>query len=331
MKFSIIIPVYNLEKYIGELLDSIISQDFFDYEVLIINDGSTDDSEKIITEKIKKYDNFHLITEKNSGPGAARNAGIKAAMGEYILFFDGDDFLTSNNALKKLDNILEKKTFDILVYPIQHSDYCSKKNILSNVKYEKILNSRNECTQIMKIMMKNGLLLSSPCEMLLSRQFIIEHQLYFPEGVFSEDIEWIIRIMKSCPRLYFIDYQFYCYRWNRPGSTCNSNQDYLKILKIIEFLNDHYKQLITVKSEMADICLSYIAYQWCVVASKIVQIPDANKKSLCWDELLKSRQVLAYCLVKKVKIFTMVSRIVGVKNAAKLGWIIYRFKRKFIV
>ena len=96
IKISVVIPVYNAEKYIGKCLDSIINQTYKNWEVICINDGSSDKSEEIIdTYKNQKY-NITLIKQKNMGPGAARNTGIDKANGDYIVFIDADDYIDSN-------------------------------------------------------------------------------------------------------------------------------------------------------------------------------------------------------------------------------------------
>lgn len=95
-KISIIIPVYNVEKYIEKALESVLAQTFTDYEVIMVNDGSTDGSLSILREYARNYENFHLIDQCNRGQGATRNVGINAATGEYIAFLDSDDFFASN-------------------------------------------------------------------------------------------------------------------------------------------------------------------------------------------------------------------------------------------
>ena len=96
MKVSVIVPVYNLEKYIGRCLDSLINQDFDRYEIIVVNDGSTDNTGKICDEYSDKYDFVKTIHKSNGGVSSARNEGIKAAQGEYVMFVDGDDYVTSD-------------------------------------------------------------------------------------------------------------------------------------------------------------------------------------------------------------------------------------------
>lgn len=106
MKLSIIIPVYNCEKYLSKCLESVLHQDFDDYEVIAINDGSTDGSGKIIHKFAGQYSKFVVINQKNSGVSTARNAGLDVAKGEFITFVDSDDAIYPNSLaiiLEKLD------------------------------------------------------------------------------------------------------------------------------------------------------------------------------------------------------------------------------------
>ena len=104
-KISVIVPVYNSEKYLSEALRSLEEQTFKNFEVVIVNDGSTDGSDKIIEKFIEKNRNFKLINQKNMGPGCAKNTGIKYSTGEYVTFLDSDDFFAPN-FLEVLYNLL---------------------------------------------------------------------------------------------------------------------------------------------------------------------------------------------------------------------------------
>ena len=92
MKFSIIVPVYNVEKYLEECVSSILKQDFTDYEVILVDDGSTDSSGIMCDEIAKTHRNFKVVHQQNSGVSVARNIGLSTALGEYIIFLDSDDF-----------------------------------------------------------------------------------------------------------------------------------------------------------------------------------------------------------------------------------------------
>lgn len=140
-KISVIIPCYNGEKYIERCLNSLIAQNSSLFEVIIVNDGSTDNSEKLINRLIKNTPNFHLINQKNTGVSVARNSGIKHACGEYISFVDSDDYVSSNYIEKLLSFIETNKAADIIQFEAIRNEYracvwskCIKRGFLEKYK-----------------------------------------------------------------------------------------------------------------------------------------------------------------------------------------------------
>ena len=113
-KVSVIVPVYNVEKYIKKCLDSLVNQTLEDIEIVVINDGSPDNSQKIIDKYVKKYpDKVKSYIKQNGGLGSARNYGIEKAMGKYLCFVDSDDYINLD-ALEKLYNIVSLKYFFVI-------------------------------------------------------------------------------------------------------------------------------------------------------------------------------------------------------------------------
>lgn len=118
---SIILPVYNVEKYLRRCLDSIINQTYKNIEIIIVNDGSTDNSLDICNEYYEKDSRIKIITKKNEGLGMARNTGINNASGEYVCFFDSDDFI-ERDAIEKMYNVIEKEHPQLVCYGFKKLD-----------------------------------------------------------------------------------------------------------------------------------------------------------------------------------------------------------------
>ena len=123
---SLIVPVYNAEKYIDRLLKSILEQNFSDYEIIIVNDGSTDNSEKIIKRYMKKEKKIRYIIQENKGPGIARKNGFKEAKGDLLFFVDSDDCLPNKNSLYEIDDIFKKNNIDILFFKFVRNVNCKE-------------------------------------------------------------------------------------------------------------------------------------------------------------------------------------------------------------
>lgn len=183
MKFSVIIPVYNVEAYLRDCLDSVLSQICADWEAICVNDGSTDGSAVILNEYAAHENRMRVITQPNGGLSAARNTGIKAAKGEYVLFLDSDDWL-EENALEVLSMNLEDE--DMLCFSgrryfesesaYHDADQLKAHTYLSGMDYynENALLARD---------------FAFVCVVLriYKREFLSRHNLRFKEGIFHED------------------------------------------------------------------------------------------------------------------------------------------------
>jgi len=183
MRFSIVIPLYNVEKYLKDCLDSVLNQTFADWEAICVNDGSTDHSAVILEEYAAKDSRFKTFNQPNGGLSAARNTGLKAAIGEYVLFLDSDDWLEPN-ALERISESLTDE--DMLCFSGRR--YFEDKRLYREVDQ---LKERVYATG-MDYYNENALLtrdFAFVCVVLRAykRDFLLGHQLWFKEGIFHED------------------------------------------------------------------------------------------------------------------------------------------------
>lgn len=202
--FSIIIPVYNSEKYIVKCLESILKQNYNNYEIIVVDDGSTDNSinliKKINSNKIK------ILSKKNGGLSSARNYGVKYANNDYIWFIDSDDYIEPNS-LKKLSNIISKCEYDIVSFQY-YKDYGTKKILMvdendKNNLYDNVLINTSACTKIFRT------------------EFYKKNSFYFPEGKIYEDLALIPYVLSCTSLLYYFECPLYNYVF-RNNSIMNS-------------------------------------------------------------------------------------------------------------
>lgn len=132
MKLSVVIPLYNKEKYVERCLESLINQDILsnEYEIVIVDDGSKDSGATIVEKFAKKHNNINLIRQENQGPSAARNRGLEASNGKYIYFLDADDYL-ANNVFGTLLNLGEQNNLEILEFNTKHTTNAEAVDIVS--------------------------------------------------------------------------------------------------------------------------------------------------------------------------------------------------------
>ena len=209
-KISVIVPVYNTEKYLHRCIDSILSQTFTDFELLLINDGSKDRSGAICDEYAAKDNRVRVFHKENGGVSSARNLGLDSAYGEYIIFLDSDDYWLNNMALELLYNTAIKFGLDIVRGEYKAVNKDGKDLFLSpllntRMKYSKrILSSDLFYTKI--ICGENFLVLS------LIKSVVLEKLRFNPNRSFLEDMEFYAKMLMKPMRCMFLPLEFYAYR-----------------------------------------------------------------------------------------------------------------------
>ena len=177
-KISVIVPVYNVEKYLSKCLDSLANQTLKDIEIIIVNDGSPDNSQKIIDEYVKKYNNMKSYIKENGGLSDARNFGIKKATGEYISFLDSDDYVTHDMYERMYEKAISNN-FDIVVCDL---------NYVTDDKITKIYSRIEKDTDNIKKEMLD--IYPSACNKIFKKE-LFDSGIEFKKGVLFEDVEFL--------------------------------------------------------------------------------------------------------------------------------------------
>lgn len=231
--YSIIVPIYNAENYLKGCLDSIKQQTYLNYEVILINDGSTDNTGEICEEFVSQNHEFKVIHTTNKGVSNARNLGLSLAKGEYVLFIDSDDYLTLN-ALYEVNKILKKQTYDILIFKLA----TKKGDIINSQKYQlSKLNfcSRDEIKTIIPEIVKKEII-NSPIKV-YNRHFLSKFNLSFSSQIdLGEDLLFNAYAFSSANKIYFLDKVLYYYVYQNSQSLTQKYDD-LKLRKLL-FTND---------------------------------------------------------------------------------------------
>lgn len=205
MDLSIIIPVYNVEEYLERCFNSINRNCNFKYEVIFVNDGSTDRSLKIIEEIASRENNVSVISQANQGLSVARNTGISNAVGEYFILLDSDDWLNFEK-IEELLSFAKENQLDLLSYRLESFDENYNSLGLRDkhpIEYNKILSGRKLLSQ--------GYQPSSSCLFIYKRDFLIKNKLSFYPKISQQDVEFTIRLMTNASRVFFSDEVIYNY------------------------------------------------------------------------------------------------------------------------
>ena len=183
-KVSIIVPVYNVEKYLKKCLDSLAKQTLKDIEIIIVNDGSPDNSQRIIDEYTAKYSNFYSYNKKNGGQASARNLGIKKATGEYIGFVDSDDYVNID-MFEKLYNKAKQENFDVVACDV---------NYIQNNKNETISSLVEKDIKDEKAMKEQMINFYPVVWNKIYKRELFNKEICFKEGVLYEDVEILYKL-----------------------------------------------------------------------------------------------------------------------------------------
>lgn len=226
-KVSIIIPVYNVEKYLERCIKSILVQTFKNFELILINDGSQDCSAQICKKYADIDKRIIFINQNNYGVSKARNKGIEISSGEYINFLDADDWL-DKDAIEYLYNIVVKYNADISCYKMKNYKNGEIKNYINEKEKISIYTSED----ILRKQVEEGLFLHSSCNKLYNKKLIKEYENVFDTDIsYAEDALFNYQIMRKCDRLAYSNLRKYNYFINEKSTVKNVSEKRLDILK----------------------------------------------------------------------------------------------------
>lgn len=261
-KLSIIVPVYGVEKYIDKCLNSLVKQSLKEIEIIVVNDGTKDNSQKIIDKYVKKYpDKIKSYIKENGGQGSARNYGLKKATGEYIGYVDSDDFV-EKDMYKKLYDKAKENNYDIVV--------CGNYNVsedYQNKNIDAFINNYN--TDLENIFFGKMAVWNK----IYKRDILIKNKLEFKEKVWYEDLAFTLKAIMNSNTFAFIDEPLYDYLI-REGSTMN-NSNVKRNLEILDAFDDILSYIKHNKKEEYFDKVEFLAIDH-IYISAIVRILKAN-------------------------------------------------------
>ena len=294
-KLSIIVPVYNTEKHLKKCFDSIINQNNSEIEVVVINDGSTDNSEVIIKEYTEQYkDVFKYYKKDNSGVADTRNFGIEKATGEYIMFLDSDDYIDK----KLYDNIKKyiDENVELIKYKMQRVDENDKiLEIVPGATFDKITGEEG-----FNRLYGTDVLLDSPCVYVIKKDIFERNNLKFKVGTEHEDfglIPFVIVLAKS-----MISTNFYGYYYVQSKGSLMRNENYQKTIKRVYDALGHYDNAKEYSQEINLSKLTHdniMIYYTNAVILKARDLKEEERKK--YLEELKKRKVFKNIKVRNLK------------------------------
>lgn len=308
MEISVVVPVYQVEKYIKDTIESLCQQTFKDFEVILVDDGSKDNSIKIAENILLKNNiNFRIVKQKNMGVSAARNKGILAAKGNWIVCIDSDDILNKNFLYYLYSGIKDTN----YVVSIVNYQYVKKENLylLPSKIFEK---SKLIGEEKIDLFMKRKLRIISPA-ILINKKFLLENNLFYEEkSKFSEDVLYIYTLLFKVDVIVYNETPLYNY-YIRPNSTMTSSngekiltgyQEFLKFSKKVKNEQIMARWILGVTHSSAKL-MEYSEYKkfleklnYKKYLKELLIFPDIKVKILC--SILKINLFLYYIIMKKI-------------------------------
>ena len=206
---SVIVPVYNVERYLEECLNSIQQQSYTDIEVILVNDGSTDHSKTICERYCEEDSRFYFLNQTNQGQSVARNVGVAASKGEFIAFVDSDDIIQKNYLEKLIQYMTEEVDIVESNFTVSKKDFLVENSKETTILFE---GNSNEAVKIFP----NHILSVNPVTKLYRREIV--ESLPYPEGLIFEDIYCGIGMLKYIRKIIKIDYVGYYYRQHQAST-----------------------------------------------------------------------------------------------------------------
>lgn len=311
---SIVVPVYNVEKYVRRCLESISKQTYSEIEVIIINDGSTDNSENIIKDFL--FDKrFKYIVQKNSGLGSARNKGIENSKGKYICFIDSDDWISADYVSKMVD-ILRNEQSDISICNMCYIFSNGKlKRRIPKIKKREIIDSRNA---LIELFLGKKFKFHAQNKM-YKKELFINNNILFAEGKIYEDVSTTYKLINSANKISLLPDNLYFYLQARQGSIMNNSINEKRFDDMYSALDEIYEYCINNELDLTEEygCLYAINVISLInyivpyidnsdIANRYINIIKDHKAYYLLNESIKSHKL---SIINKLRIFMLIKNM----------------------
>lgn len=326
---SFVIPVYNVENYLKHCIESILSQQLDSYEIVMINDGSTDNSAAICEDYVKKYKGIKVKHIKNSGPSAARNIGIKEASGSYIIFIDSDDYYIETTIREFVNIIKTKPKVDIVIGKV-YIFYEGTEEIFPKTRYVNLSGVDGlDGLNALEYLIRTGQFIQSVYSYMVRKDLLTNNKILFNENYKSyEDLDFTLNVFLNAKNVYSIDSFFLMYRKNRQGQITykgNLKRD-LAALDVSKYWLDKTNEIMIPEKYKSSI-RSYISN--CLMFGLGSQYLYSNKEQrIRFAEFKKLQSCFKYATDKRLLPMKLIYRVFGYTALVFFTTYLKKFVRK---
>lgn len=321
--FSVIIPIYNAAIHIKECIESVLRQTFSDYEILLLNDGSFDESGILCEEYAKNDSRIRYVEQNHSGIAYTRDHGIRLANGEYLIFLDADDLWIDDRLLEKLRDICDRTQTDIIQF-----SFCSfygtwRKN---NSLYEKSAYSPKMTLENMLISKKH--ISTNLWTKAISNDYIKKNNLRFDLNlVTSEDTDFAMS-MWSVPdtSVVIIDEKLYAHRIRSGSLSCAQEAVYDRMYLLEKWREYEYDERIS--EVLKHSIYGRMAYQYLIMLGTIPRIKNRDERIVLYGKSAEKKDILRYAMGGKCKVMALLCSVVGIKASAGIFYAVNLIRKR---
>lgn len=313
-KFSIIVPIYGVEKYIKQCVNSVLDQNYNNYELILVDDGSPDSCPLICDEYAGKDERIIVIHKKNGGASDARNVGIKKAAGDYILFLDGDDYWLERDLLEKINERIKQYASDVICL--------NYKKVYDNGKEYKYFSLETDMPKAnmgiasVRYIIQNNIWTSAPWNKAVKKSLFFKGNLTFIKGITSEDIDWCARLAALATTYDYIEKPYIGYRQRESSiskaitydKVCCLRNNIFRIEKIVEITDIKKKELL----------MQYFSYQYGTLLKNIALLQSRNQRKKICKDIKYLQKLLEYSGNIKIKLLRLSGRVFGIDGTVEI-------------
>lgn len=315
--FSIIVPVYKTEVYLSKCINSILFQTYRHFELILVDDGSPDQSPQICDRYAQKDSRVQVIHKRNGGLSSARNAGIRIASGDYTIFVDSDDYWDDPAALASVKDALIRYRCEILC-----TNFCKVQNGAD--KKERYFEASEPCVGKEAVLLHDRYI-SSAWSKVVRTTLLQSGNMRFTEHVTAEDIDWSMRLLLRTDRIAYVDLDFYCYLQRSESiSHCMDSK------KLNDLKTNVYACIAMLREQNETeqkILKKYVSYQYAILLLNTAAMADARERKAAFSQLKQEQTLLSGSASRKVQLMYAASKLFGFCGMMRLLSLFARYRK----
>lgn len=317
IQFSIIVPVYKVERYLTQCVDSILNQDFDSFEIILVDDGSPDGCPQICDKYAAGSDRVKVVHKPNGGLSDARNAGLEHAKGIYVTFVDSDDFWKGRDVLSGVWCIITKNNYPDVVVSDFYKYYDTTDNYVAPpVVSDESYNGRTKLEILKYLYFGQSDMKMAAWQKFVRRELLKD--IRFTKGLLSEDIDWTLCLYKKVSSICVYGKPYYCYRQQREGSITNtaSQKSFDSLIWILAKWSKIIPEL-ELPEEEKEIYLGYLAFQLSIAILLLIKTSPSDRPANI-KQLKAYLYLFSYPTNYKTRKIALLTKMIGLYPSARV-------------